>query len=352
MELTYWWLPPIAISTLLLGVLLYSKIRLKRKRKKPNKYTRVLLIANSSRVYKNPIYRQALSSMKLGLIAGIFLLIIAFLAILFLVARPVQKTVEKPVNRNRDIVLCLDTSGSMSSANSQVSKEFGRLALSLKGERIGLVAFDNTPITVFPLTDDYDFIEEQLNYFEKAFSARSSPDTGADSVDTDFSLFRALAGTTNGEGSSVIGDGLAGCISAFDKMDSKRSRSIVFVTDNRLAGDYIITILEAGALAKAKDIRVYGINPSDYTYKRFDGSINYPDEVAEFRQLTISTGGSYYVLNEETTMPSIVSHIQAQETARVEGSPQVIYSDKPELFILISAVVLIVLYVISWRLRL
>lgn len=325
----------------------------KRKKGNPPLAKDYQYIANSDRIYKNSVYLSTIKKMTTRLAIVLLLLSLLILMMLILIARPVQKTVSKPVNRNRDIVLCMDTSGSMLSANAQVSKTFSEIALNLKGERIGLVAFDNTPITVFPLTDDYGFISDKLSYLEKVFSYDINFDfSSSDEYDMDFSISRALVGTYDGQGSSVIGDGLAGCVEAFDNIDSRRSRSIILVTDNQLAGDYIISLLEAGALAKSKEIRIYGINPADYTYDSYGGDIVYPDEVAEFRQLTINTGGNYYPLESVGTIPNIISLIEAQETARIEGSPQIIYNDKPSLFIGLSAFSIVVIYLISWRLRL
>ena len=48
-------------------------------------------------------------------------------------------------------------------------------------------------------------------------------------------------------GTSLIGDGLATCVSSFDKVDLQRARSVVFATDNHLAGRPIIDRRRGGA---------------------------------------------------------------------------------------------------------
>lgn len=351
MELTYWWLPLLIIVSLTLGYLFYLFIKRKKNKHPSPENTR--FVANSYRIYRNRIYLNAVKKMTNKLAIGLVLIIIMILTTLLLTARPVQRTVEKPVNRNRDIVLCMDISGSMLSANAQVSKVFSKMSLGLKGERIGLVAFDSTPVVVFPLTDDYGFISEKLKFLEKVFDYDSNFDFSSDAVyDSSLSISGVLRGAIEGSGSSIIGDGLVGCINTFDNIDSRRSRSIVLVTDNQLAGDYLISILEAGALAKSKGIRVYGINPSDFSFTSYDGSTIHTDEVAEFRQLTINTGGNYYPLDSASAVPGVISLIESQETARIEGSPQVIYTDKPGLFIVVVALSVIGIYLLSWRLRL
>ena len=111
-------------------------------------------------------------------------------------ARPVELTTIRPEQRNRDIMLCLDTSGSMSSADSAVVQVFAELAKEFDGERIGLTIFDSSAIQVFPLTDDYEYVQEQLKLAKDAFDGE--PGSAG-----------FLDGTWNGRGSSLIGDGLA-----------------------------------------------------------------------------------------------------------------------------------------------
>ena len=117
-------------------------------------------------------------------------------------ARPMELTTIRPEQRNRDIMLCLDSSGSMSSADSAVVEVFGVLAKDFDGERIGLTIFDSSAVQVFPLTDDYEYVQEQLKLAKAAFDG--------DSGSAGF-----LDGTWSGRGSSLIGDGLASCVNGF-----------------------------------------------------------------------------------------------------------------------------------------
>ncbi|MET3718645.1 MULTISPECIES: VWA domain-containing protein [unclassified Arthrobacter] len=110
--------------------------------------------------------------------------------------RTVEVTTITPEQRNRDIMLCLDTSGSMSSADAAVVEVFGVLAKEFDGERIGLTIFDSSAVQVFPLTDDYGYVQEQLQMADDAFNG--NPGSAG-----------FLDGTWSGRGSSLIGDGLA-----------------------------------------------------------------------------------------------------------------------------------------------
>jgi hypothetical protein len=207
-------------------------------------------VANSTLLTALPEYERALRlhRVRMALLAGSA----ATLAVAALVgaARPLDTTLEKPQTRNRDIMLCLDISGSMAPYDAALVKTFTGLVKQFQGERIGFVIFNSSAATVFPLTDDYDYINEELD-------AASHALTGDPAYESFF------AGTFSGRGTSLIGDGLATCVTGFDRIDTRRARSVVFATDNHLAGQPLIDLDEAGELAKAKGVRVYGINPEE-----------------------------------------------------------------------------------------
>ena len=103
-------------------------------------------------------------------------------------------------------------------------------------------------VTYFPLTSDYSYIERQLERLRSEFEDPQE---------------RYYSGTLIGEGSSLVGDGLASCVVRFDRTDSERSRSIILVTDNFVAGEQIFSLPDAAQLAADRGVRVYGINPGD-----------------------------------------------------------------------------------------
>lgn len=59
-------------------------------------------------------------------------------------------------------MLCLDVSGSMAEVDMEILDTFLELTDDFKGERIGLTIFNASPVQVFPLTDDYEFVKEHL----------------------------------------------------------------------------------------------------------------------------------------------------------------------------------------------
>ena len=139
-------------------------------------------------------------------------------------------------DRTRDIILCLDASGSMAEVDAEVLQQFQKIVEGLQGERIGLTIWSGVAITVFPLTDDYDFVSEQLKEAEAAF--------GGDVYSDEYAIF--TAGTViDWSTQSQIGDGLASCVQRFDRKEDDRSRAIVLASDNEPLGSGIFTITDA-----------------------------------------------------------------------------------------------------------
>lgn len=244
-------------------------------------------------------------------------------------ARPMSSQTIQPVNASRDIMLCLDVSGSMSDVDVEVLDVFDDLLDGFRGERIGLTIFNSSPVQVFPLTDDYDFVREHLH------SIRSSFDYTEE-------IPEHWVGTLNGPGASLIGDGLASCALRFDHRDDERSRSIILATDNEVAGDSIVTLAEAAGLAAASGVRVFAVNPVQ----------GVDDELSqELIAAAESTGGAAYGLRETTTVSDIVHDVQEQDAAELRGQARVVWTDAPELWIALLLVVLLGLVVVLWRVR-
>jgi len=273
-------------------------------------------VANSTALTELPEYRRALRLHRIRMAVLALSAVLLGGAALVGAARPLDTTIDTPQTRSRDIMLCLDISGSMAAYDATLVATFKTLVKSFEGERIGLVIFNSSAATVFPLTDDYDFINDELDTATKALS-------GDPELDSFF------AGTFNGRGTSLIGDGLATCVSSFDKVDLQRARSVVFATDNHVAGRPIIDVDEAGELAKAKGVRVYGLNPEE------DGP---DDEALEMREVVTGTAGQYYAMGDQSAIKGIVDAVQAQEATLIDAASRSLYSDNPTLPIALAGV--------------
>ncbi|EWT07284.1 von Willebrand factor A [Intrasporangium chromatireducens Q5-1] len=286
-------------------------------------------VANSATLTRLPAFRAALRAhrARTAALAGAAALLAG--ASLLGAARPVDTTVERPQSRSRDIMLCLDVSGSMASYDAELVRTFRRLVADFEGERIGMVIFNGSAATVFPLTDDYDYINEELDGAEQALTGGSVQDA-------------FFAGTFNGWGTSLIGDGLATCVTSFDRADTQRARSVVFATDNEVAGRPLVPLTDAGQLARAKAVRVYGLSPAP------DGASR---ESVEMRDVVEGTGGRFYSMTDRGAIGGIVESVQAQEATVIESASRALRTDSPALPIAAASLAFVGLVVASRRWR-
>ncbi|PSL38970.1 von Willebrand factor type A domain-containing protein [Labedella gwakjiensis] len=290
-------------------------------------------VAHSDRLTTLPGYAAALRRYRVLLAAVLIAATLLAAAAVLLSGRLVSLTTVQPEMRNRDIVLCLDVSGSMIDYDAQIVETFSQLTEEFDGERIGLVLFNASAVTSFPLTSDYAYAREQLDTLH------------ADLVDPDTDWAFAN-GTLLGNGSSMIGDGLASCVMRFDDLDTERSRSIVFATDNYVAGEQIMTLPEAGEFAQSKDVVVFGLNPGDVD------SLDYIGEFAdEMREVVEGTGGTYWALEDPAAVPSIVEQVQARQAESFTGEPILVVTDEPTFPVLAGFAALAAVMFVGWRLR-
>lgn len=329
MELILGWLLPVWLVVVAGAVGVTLAVR--RRRSAPEREGRA--VANSSRLTSLPGFAAAMRRYRALLAAVLAASAVLLLASAGLTARPAAEDVVYPEARTRDIMLCLDVSGSMIEYDAELVDVFAELATEFDGERIGLVVFNASAVTYFPLTSDYDYIREQFD----AISDQFDDETG-----------EYFAGTFFGEGSSLVGDGLASCAQRFDggtgSGDEERSRSIVLATDNLVVGEPIFTLAEAAALASDSGIRVYGLNPGDQE------SREYLDEFAtQFEDAMLATGGDYYALGDPAAVGSIVDRIGAEEAVASRGAPQLVVVDRPAVLAVLALLAVTALMVLAWR---
>jgi hypothetical protein len=342
MELMWWWLVPLAAAAACAAG--WAALR-----RDGNANARRRPVAHADRLTLLPEYQAALRRHRRWLAVAVLACASLLVSTAVAAARPIGPTTIRPEQHNRDIMLCLDTSGSMSSADAAVVDVFSELAAEFDGERIGLTIFDSTAIQVFPLTDDYEYVQEQLKLARDAFDGKPGSSGFLD-------------GTWSGRGSSLIGDGLASCLNSFpdgskqpgsrnpgaarDPAGPPRSRSVVLATDNFLSGDPIMTLEEAAALAKDRAVHVHALNPGDLDY----GS-GRDQPGAQLRAAAESTGGAYYSLENPEAVPGVVRSVEETEKAALQGAPRAVVFDEPGLPLAAALLSGLVLAGATWRLR-
>ncbi|WP_272653486.1 vWA domain-containing protein [Microbacterium sp. EF45047] len=328
MALNTWWLVLVAVGVLVAAVVVGILLGLRAGRR--DRASAPVLISRAERMRALPAFRQAVRR-RVTLLAGVLALgAVAVLLGGVVAARPMSAQTIQPVNNSRDIMLCLDVSGSMSDVDVEVLGVFLELLDGFEGERIGLTIFNSSPVQVFPLTDDYVFIREQLQRIRESFDYTSETP-------------EHWVGTLNGPGASLIGDGLAACTMRFDHLDDERSRSVILATDNELAGASILTVEEAALYAKSRGVRVFAINP----VQGKDAQVS-----AQLTDAARLTGGESYALRDTTTVGDIITEIQKQEATALKGQAQVVWVDTPNLWIALTLVALLAFLVLVWRLHL
>ncbi len=87
---------------------------------------------------------------------------------------PVDRYMKHDKSSSRDIVLCLDASGSMLPYDSKIGDSFKQIISHFEGERISLQLWNAYSMTMFPLTDDYemanDVLTEMSDKIDRGFS--------------------------------------------------------------------------------------------------------------------------------------------------------------------------------------
>lgn len=344
MAIIFWWLLPIWAVVIAGLVWFYF-----RRQKKHSQTKRAEVpIAHSGRITQLAAYKTAYTRYRNGLLGLLGLAVLGGLTAILLSARPATQDLVAPQQKNRDIMLCLDVSGSMSEVNEGIFSTFTKLVDNFDGQRIGLTTFNSNAVTIFPLTDDYVMIDEYMQKGTQAFKLAAENRAGS-YTDEEYDTITLFRDGTTGEserGSSIIGDGLASCVNRMGENQAARPQSIILATDNELGGTSIFSFTEAAVYAKSKNIRVYTLDPG--ASDSFDSTAT---AHAELKQATELTGGQYS-RTTDTSIQRIVDDISKQEAKLYSSSYELVQRDTPAIPIVIAFIVLAGLFIIVWRLRL
>lgn len=309
------------------------------------RHEREILVAHTEYLRQLSAYRRLVAGRKAKLVAAMALLVITGLSASMLAARPVSVRTESDKLATRDIVLCLDVSGSMLEYDSEIVEKFESMVESFRGERIALVMWNSTARTVFPLTDDYPMVSSELHQIASVLQ-KVTDSLMIENADLD-DVFDLLAGTASldGQSASLIGDGLANCVLTFDLQDQERSRSIIFATDNELAGSPVYQLNEAAAFAKERDITVLGLF--------VDGGSGLRASLrADFERDLAAAGGKVYDTNSPETVDEVIDVITSTQAAELDAQARSVKTDEPESYapILIGALLACLAAIGWWRL--
>lgn len=260
----------------------------------------------------------------------------AFTLLVTALARP-QKPLagEEVLSDGVDIMLALDTSGSMDSRDFlprnrlEVAKRVASDFISGRpGDRIGLVIFAARAITRCPLTVDHDILLQLLD-------------------DTRLGIL---------PDGTAIGNALATSISRL-KVSPARSRVVVLVTDGvNNTGE--VDPATASRMAQALGIRIYSVgvgregsapmpvvNPYTGQTVLVDMEVRIDEEL--LRDLSHRTGGEYFRATDSEGLRTVFSRIDAMEKTRIKVRHWSDFEERYQPFLKAGLILLLVWMVLS-----
>lgn len=316
-----------------------------RKRKK---YKKGIQVANTKYVKKSMYYKFLFTKYHFYNILVKATCILAIFTAAYLTARIYKIDEHNEEYFNRDIMLCLDVSGSVWSLDEDMLKTFADVVSKMKDQRFGLTLFDNSPVTVIPLTNDYDYAISVLNELAANFNAANMIRQSGGSIYRSSTLYQTyqqyytniIAGAREGSGSSMIGDGLAYCASSFKK-DKDRTKVVVLATDN-LSGKGLFTVEEAADYSRDNGVKVYSI-----------GTVTIENRQGAKQGLidaSTKTGGVYYDYAKFSTDEISKKIDELDKTAIVKES-YVTNQDLPKIIFPYLLYIIPILFILDWRVR-
>lgn len=230
-----------------------------------------------------------------------WLRLLAIGCLILALARPQIRNVQ---NKNKgegiDIVLSMDISGSMLSADFypnrlEVSKHMAEAFVRKRPiDQIGLVIFSGESYTQFPLSSDHEALIEHIR------SLRSG---------------MLIDGT-------VIGEGLATAVQRLTSSKAK-SRIIILLTDGneQPPETRVIDPFTAIEIAKAKSVKVYTIGVAGLGTRTVEERGN---RIASFldenllQRIAAQTGGRYFRAIDKESLKEIYTEIDQLEKSEIE----------------------------------
>ena len=319
MDLKYRFVIYLAVFVAGILAVLYFALQNRSKR-----YERGVKLAGTYFINKDRYYLKK-KKLYIAYVIGLWVFVVAtIISTSYLIARPFYRQKITEEKYARDIILCLDVSTSVDELNARLLGELKDTVTNLSNERFGIVIFNTSPVVLSPLTNDHEYTLEALSNVQKALDYRIKYNSfWWYNFDDEFYYLNEYisSGTLVGNelrGSSLIGDGLAACIRNFSE-DEDRTKIIIFCTDNDPYGEELITVKEAAALCKERNITVYGIGTKEMT----------TENLVSMREAVEMTGGAFFLEESSGTYESIIDMIESKSENLVPGSTYYVDHDLP-----------------------
>ncbi|MDO5645993.1 MAG: VWA domain-containing protein [Dermabacter sp.] len=341
MVMSLWWL---TCLLLILALVAWALAYLNRKAV----HERPVIVANTEFIDRLPSVQRAQRTSRILRILSLILTALLVLVSAVMAGRVASERVEAPDFANRDIVLCLDVSGSMITYDAEILSTFADLVENFKGERVGLSIFNSTSRTVFPLTNDYALIRRELEAGAQALSYNpvahrlGSAQYSEEQIED---YWQFVDGTYSEViPPSLIGDGVASCGQLFDQAETERSRFIVLATDNESGGEGIYTLPESTEALVSRDVTLWSFYPGA-------GACGGPQCGDELKTESERTGGQMWSSRDPAAIPAIVGEIQKAQAVEMGAVPRVVRTDHPGVAFALTLVLTVLLVGVGWRSR-
>ncbi|MBQ9233756.1 MAG: VWA domain-containing protein [Lachnospiraceae bacterium] len=308
--------------------------------KRKNNFKNSIKAANVSLVNEDLRFKKKLIIYKILSVIALMSLWVAIAVSFVMISRPVEvKTISKTL-RNRDIFLCLDISDSMDELNQYICDDLKDLVNGLDGERFGITIFCGKTVVLVPLTTDYDYVLAEIDKLQKSFEQSTSYWDWYSDFDYEAYEYK-YAGTLSDYGSSLIGDGIAGCLFAFPDLrdNPDRARIMILSTDNEVFGDQIVTVTEATDLCAKYGVKIFALGP------------DYVVDEEQYKKDIEKTGGEYYRIKSKSAVQDVIDAISVTDATDTQEF-QTLITDKPIILFYILIVCVGIYFITGRKVRL
>jgi Ca-activated chloride channel family protein len=241
--------------------------------------------------------------------------VLAITLLVFALARPQKASRgEVPPTEGIDIMLALDTSGSMAAEDfapynrlEAAKKAAADFVKRRKNDRIGVTVFGGTALLTCPLTLDYQSVLEMLeaSYLEM----------------------------TRAQGTAV-GDAIVTAVNHLKESKAK-SKVIVLLTDGRSNVGLVTDLGLAAKTASAYDIKIYTIGTAGKgkaavsTGDPMQPVVYIEEDLDEptLREIAALTGGEFYRAKNYAELDNIYARIDSLEKTKFEAKSYTDYAD-------------------------
>ena len=231
---------------------------------------------------------------------------LALAAMIIALARPQTvkyETLEEVLNYGADIMLVMDTSGSMEALDFQPSNRLGvakevvsKFVGQRKGDQIGLVAFAGQAATTSPLTTNMKFLARKIE-------------------ELDFNLF---------EDGTAIGSALSTAINRLENSKA-RSKVIILLTDGVNNRGEVLP-MDAANIAEKRKVKIYTVAVGSNDEVPFPNKPPYYGRYLRvgldeelLKKIAEKTGGIYRKATDSASLEEIYQEINQLEKTEIKA---------------------------------